>query len=68
MKRFKSTTIGTGNTKIGLCFTSHVYEGKALDTKVEVGLKEANTLCWISGENIDKFEEALQGIINRYAI
>ena len=34
----------------------------------EVRIPEPTTLCWISGEDVERFTEELQALITKYAI
>lgn len=42
------------------------YDGKAGDTKVI--LPSSGTLCWVSGEEREKFIEELNSIVDKYRI
>ena len=63
-----STAFGRlGN--LTLTLTSEVRDEQMLDTKVEI---EAGTICWICGEDREKFaaelSEALNKIVDKYRI
>lgn len=62
MPRYKHKTVGTKVLTTEIEFAS---PDGGFDT--EVRLPET-TLCWISGEDIDKFTEELQALITKYAI
>jgi len=63
MERYKHKTVGTKVLTTEIEFAS---PDGGLDT--EVRITEATTLCWISGQDVDKFTEALQAVIDQYAI
>ena len=61
----KRTTTMHLNQDIEVVYTSDVYDGVKLDTRVEISGK---TLCWIVGLNISEFHKALSAIVARYKI
>lgn len=48
-----------------ILFTSDVYDGQILDTKVEIN---GETLCWIAGEGIQNFSSELKKLIQTFSI
>lgn len=64
MGRYRHKTVGTRVLTTEIEF--HSPEGADLDT--EVRICEPTTLCWISGQDIEKFTEELQALITKYAI
>lgn len=60
-----STTLdSTDNLSVRL--TSDLIDGKKLDTKVEI--LETGTLCWVCGEDRQKFIDELNAVIAKYRI
>ena len=56
-----------GDTTLRL--TSDVVKGEKLDTRVEISANgEWETLCWVSGEQVDEFVSNLQKLIQHYRI
>lgn len=62
MPRYKHKTVGTKVLTTKIEFAS---PDGGFDTEVRI---PETTLCWISGEDIDKFTEELQALITKYAI
>lgn len=62
MPRYKHKTVGTKALTTEIEFAS---PDGGFDTEVRI---PETTLCWISGEDIDKFTEELQALITKYAI
>lgn len=63
MPRYKHKTVGTKALTTEIEFAS---PDGGFDT--EVRIPEPTTLCWISGEDVERFTEELQALITKYAI
>lgn len=62
MARYKHKTVGTKVLTTEIEFAS---PDGGFDTEVRI---PETTLCWISGQDIEKFTEELQALITKYAI
>lgn len=62
----------TKNTNIGDLKIQLISEtdekGKLWDTKVTVFNRDFNSICWISGEEIDNFLNEINEVISKYRI
>jgi len=63
MGRYRHKIVGTKVLTTEIEFASP--EGADMDTEVRI---PETTLCWISGQDIEKFTEELQALITKYAI
>ena len=62
MGRYKYKTVGTNVLTTEIEFAS---PDGGFDTEVRM---PETTLCWISGNDVEKFTEELQALITKYAI
>lgn len=62
MGRYRHKTVGTKVLTTEIEFSS---PDGGFDTEVRI---PETTLCWISGQDIEKFTEELQALITKYAI
>jgi len=57
-KKTQTWRLGDMYTGIMIIFTSDIYRGEKIDTKVEIEntRDSKQVLCWIKGEEIDEFK------------
>jgi hypothetical protein len=65
MSNIQTRTMHTYLGELNVKLTAEIYDGRTLDTKVEI---EAGTLCWICGEQRDEFFMKMNELIKEYRI